>query len=95
MAKKKSALVKCLDNFIVCGSPHVQIHHCLHGTANRAKADKYGYVVPLCMEHHTGQTGVHNDSTFDIYLKQMAQRHFERGIGTRERWIQEFGKSYL
>lgn len=92
---KQSALVNCMDYCIVCGSPYVQIHHVLHGTANRKKAEKYKYIVPLCMNHHTGDEGVHRDPAFDLHLKRMAQVHFEKGIGTRDMWISKFGKSYI
>lgn len=43
-----------MEHCKLCGSPYVEIHHCLHGTANRKKADKYNLVIPLCHEHHTG-----------------------------------------
>ena len=80
---------------VYCGSPNVQMHHVLHGTANRKKADKYGYVIPLCYEHHIGANGIHRNRGMDLYWKETAQRHFEKNIGTREDFIREFGKSYL
>lgn len=83
------------ENCIVCGSPYVQIHHVFHGTANRKKADKWGYVIPLCAEHHTGQTGVHMNRDQDLYWMRLAQKHFEKNYGTREDFIKEFGRSWL
>lgn len=80
-----------------CGNPATEVHHCLYGTANRAKAEKYGLTVRLCKEHHTGKTGVHmNPNTgLDLHLKKMAQEYFEEHYGDRELFIKEFGKSYL
>ena len=39
MRKKKSIIVDDMEHCKLCGSPYVEIHHCLHGTANRKKAD--------------------------------------------------------
>lgn len=80
---------------LICGNPNAQEHHMIHGTANRSIADKYGLCVYLCLEHHTGPHGVHFNRAFDVELHQMAQKYFESHIGDRERWIQEFGKSWL
>lgn len=78
----------------VCGNPATEVHHILGGTANRAKSDKYGFVVKLCRKHHAeihrninGKTGT--------YLRQMCQRYYEEHIGSREDFIREFGKSRL
>lgn len=73
----------------------LESHHCLHGTANRKKAEQYGLKVWLCNNHHTGQAGVHRNKDFDVFLKQLAQRTFEEKVGTREQFMEEFGKNYL
>lgn len=95
MAKVKSIIVDSMDNCLVCASPYTEIHHCVHGTANRKLSDKYGLVVPLCAEHHRGQTGVHHNRDFDLAMKELAQRKFEEQIGSRETFRDIFGKSYL
>ena len=95
MAKKKSIIVDCMDNCFVCGSPYVQVHHCLHGTANRRLADKYGLVIPLCQEHHLGNTGVHKNSDFDASLKRLAQEKFEVVYGANTSFQEVFGRSFL
>lgn len=78
----------------VCGSPYVEQHHIFFGTANRRKSDEYGFIIPLCAEHHRGDRGVHFNKQLDRHLKQMAQRQFEE---TRDRadFIRIFGRSYL
>ena len=80
---------------LICGSPYAQHHHIFHGTSRRSFADKYGYVIPLCQEHHTGKQGIHFNRGLDLYWMQKAQRHFETYYGTREDFIRECGKSYL
>ena len=92
---KKSVIYDCMDNCIVCASPYVEIHHIFYGTANRKISDKYGYVMPLCNEHHTGSTGIHRNRAFDIEVKKDAQKHFEAHFGPRNEFIKVFGKSYL
>lgn len=79
----------------MCGRPHSQIHHIVHGTSNRAKSDYWGLIIPLCQEHHTGQTGVHKNNEMDLHFKRLAQEEFEKQIGDRQMFIREFGKSYL
>ena len=80
---------------VVCGSPYVQKHHVLYGTANRKKSEKYKYIIPLCAEHHTGGNGIHRNRGMALRWMQLAQMHFERHIGSRREFIAEFGKSYL
>lgn len=93
MAKIKSIITDDMEHCFVCGRPDVQIHHCIHGVANRKLADKYKLVVPLCMDHHTGRNGIHFDKKFDEEMKKYAQRKFEETYDEDFRAI--FGKSYL
>jgi len=81
----------------VCGSPYVEVHHCIYGRGRRVLADKHGLIVPLCGEHHTGQIGVHHrpNEGLDLHLKKLAQEKFEAQIGARNEFIRVFGKNYL
>lgn len=93
---KKSIITEEMGFCIVCGSPYVEVHHCLHGVANRKLADKYKLVVPLCHKHHTGSLdSVHRNAKMDLRFKQIAQEAFEAKKGSREDFIRVFGKSYL
>lgn len=95
MAKTKSIIVDCMDNCFVCASPYVEVHHVIYGRGRRKISDAYGLVIPLCPEHHRGQTGVHFNPDFDMAMKQLAQRKFEERFGNREAFRMAFGKSYL
>lgn len=79
---------------VVCGSPYVQKHHILFGNKRKA-ADIRGYILPLCVEHHTGGNGIHRNRGMQLYWMQLAQQHYERHFGSRSDFITEFGKSYL
>ena len=84
-----------MDNCFVCGSPYTEVHHVIYGTANRKLSDKYGLIVPLCHEHHRGQTGVHLNRDFDISLKKLAQEKFNTVYGANKSFLGVFGKNYL
>ena len=80
-----------------CGSEYnLEKHHCIHGTAGRRLADKYGLTVYLCPACHRGSEGVHgkNGAPLDKILKQKAQTAFE-GKYERQKWMETFGKNYL
>lgn len=94
----KSIITDRLDRCIICGSyQNIEIHHCLHGVANRRLADKYKLTVPLCYLHHRGTNGVHgkNGAKLDLELKKLAQKNWEYHFGTREDFIRVFGRNYL
>lgn len=82
-----------LEHCFVCGRPYPQIHHMMNG-ANKKKAEKYGLILPLCANHHTGAKGVHSKPEKMLACRQMAQRKFEEEH-SRDEWIEEMGKSYL
>lgn len=80
-----------------CGTTNnLEEHHCLHGWANRRLSEKDGLKVWLCNYHHTGSNeAVHNNPDADLFLKKMAQEYYERNIGTRQQFIQRYGRNYL
>lgn len=77
----------------ICGGYGSDRHHCLHGTANRKNAEKYGLVVMLCHKCHME---LHDRGTNDRYLQQIAERKWLEATGkTVEEFINIFGKNYL
>jgi len=73
-------------------------HHCLYGSSNRRNAERRGFVVYLCHEHHTtGAEAIHRNpnGALDIFLKKTCQAYYESHYGTREDFIREFGRNYL
>lgn len=79
---------------MVCGRPNPHVHHVTFG-AKKKFSDKYGYLLPLCYEHHEGMAGPHRNREVDLIYKRLAQAHYEAHIGTREDFIRETGKSYI
>lgn len=74
---------------------NLESHHVIYGNSNRKQSEKYGLKVWLCHEHHTGNTGVHFNKPLDMYLKKLAQKHFEANYGDTDDFRKAFGKSYL
>ena len=81
----------------VCGTTYnLHDHHIIYGYANRKLSEKYGLKVWLCAEHHNmGNQGVHFNKELDTHLKEKAQEYFESNYGTREEFMEIFGRSYL
>ena len=92
--KSQSAIVKSMEYCYECGKPYPEVHHIFFGS-RRKLSDKYGYVLPLCYEHHRGDRSPHKDRNQDLIYKRIAQMHFEENHGTRNDFIRVFGKSYL
>ena len=79
---------------VVCGFVPSEVHHCIPGTANRQKSDKYGLTINLCRKHHREMHNKPNQG-LDLFWKQEAQRYYEAHYGTREDFIKDFGRSRL
>lgn len=79
----------------VCGrTDPLHLHHIFAGS-HRKKADEWGCWVWLCPEHHTGPRGVHFNKQLDKKLKEITQDKWEERFGSRDKFIKEFGKSWL
>lgn len=91
----KSIMQKDMDCCYLCGRQYgLQVHHVMAGTANRKLSDRYGLVVRLCAECHTGDGGAQYERTLNQRLKAEAQEAFEAIYGHAE-WMQKFRKNYL
>lgn len=90
--KLKSIMTDDFKTCFLCGKPAQQIHHCIGGSY-RKKSEKFGLLVPLCMECHMK---VHDEPSQETNreLKQLGQTYFEREYG-EQYWWDEFGRSYL
>ena len=78
----------------LCGSRrNLERHHAFFG-ARRKASERYGMVVDLCMEHHRGRRGPHQDRGTDLLIKRYCQRKFEE-THSRDEFIRIFGRNYL
>ena len=72
-----------------CGS--ITKHECFSGR-NRKNSMKYGFVISLCEYHHST---LQKNRTFNQFWHSHCQKYFEKNIGSKEEFINVFGKSYL
>lgn len=80
------------------GTPYPQIerHHVFGGRAYRSKSEKHGFIAPLHKSFHpNGVDAPKNWELIDNDLKQRCQKYWEENIGTREEFMEEFGRNYL
>lgn len=92
--ERYSIIYPNLSKCCICGSYNaINKHECIYGK-NRSNSIKYGLVVPLCQDHHTGDDGVHHNKDLDIYFHKLAQMYFEKNH-TREEFINIFKENYL
>ena len=95
MKKLFSVFTNDLDHCMFTGSPQVERHH-IFGGSNRKKSEKYGFIAPLRPDLHPNGVFAGKDAkAVDLKLKTMAQTYYEEHFGTRENFIQEFGRNYL
>ena len=96
MAKRLwSILTDDMDHCMYTGSNVVERHH-VFGGSGRTASEKRGFVAPLRPDLHPN--GVHagkDAKRVDDELKKRCQQYYEEHYGTREQFIQEFGKSCL
>ena len=95
MKKLFSVFTDDMDRCYFTGNSPVERHH-IFGGSNRSKSEKYGFVVPLRPDlHPNGVMAGKGSDTIDELLKVKAQRYYEKNIGTRKEFVNEFGKNYL
>lgn len=89
----KSKISKDKVCLLTGGTDNLERHHMLFGTANRNKCEVDGL---WCWLTHTKHQEIHNqDVESKRYLQELAQKTYEKEIGTREQFIKRYGKSYL
>lgn len=96
MAKKLwSVFTDDLDHCMFTGTAPVERHH-IFGGAYRTKSEIRGFIAPLRPDlHPNGVFAGQGAKMVDMRLKTMAQEYYESHYGTREEFIEEFGKSNL
>lgn len=95
--KRFSIIQEDMSRCYICDKPKQHIHEVFYGI-NRNNSIKYGLVVGLCLDHHTGYNGVHTirGSEYNKKLKEIAQNKFmEHYNKTEKDFIKIFGKNYL
>ena len=98
MAKKLwSVFTDDMEHCIETGSPYCHRHHIFRG-AYKENSEKRGFIIPIVYYLHEFEKGSIHDSPnegLDLKWKIKAQEYYEEHYGTRQEFIEEFGKSNL
>ena len=78
----------------VCRARYPLQKHHVYGGRNRSVSEENGFVVWLCVDHHIGDHGVHNNPSADLMIKRECQAIYEKDH-TREDFIKLIGKNYI
>lgn len=73
-----------LCRWLGLGISPAEIHHIRTGKGVGARASHYE-TIPLCYEHHRGQTGIHG----------LGRKRFEREYGVTELELMNYGQAGL
>ena len=87
----KSIIQDSKECYLCRRQANLELHHAVHGTANRRLADQDGLTVWLCVECHTK---LHQQGLHDRLLKRIAQEAWERVYGSEREFVKRYGKSY-
>lgn len=96
MKRLWSVFTNDMDHCYFTSIAPVERHHIFGGNPNRKNSEKYGFVIPLAPDLHPNGVHAGKDAVdIDLKLKQMAQMYFEEHYGTRKKFREVFGKSWL
>lgn len=80
----------------LCGRYSSTEEHHIFGGPNRTLSEQYGLKVYLCLEcHQFGKHAVHKDQAVMNELHKQGQEAFENQLGSRQQFMQIFGRNYL
>ena len=80
-----------LEYCIICGKKKEHLHEVFFG-AYRQRSIKFNMCIPLCSFCHAE---MHKNHEWQQYWHDKGQMYFEKNIGSRDEFIEVFGKSYL
>lgn len=92
MGSEKGTCYVCAELYRDYSHKRTEEHHIIFGYGQRGLSEKYGLKVDLCLSHHRlgagrdkyeregckALTAVHRDIILDRWLKERAERAFER-----------------
>lgn len=77
--------------FDKCRRKKDDYHEILYGS-NRKNSMIYGFVLPLCREHHEM---FHQNHKLTKIWSAKCQKYWEKNISNREDWLDVFHRNYL
>lgn len=96
----KSIVQSDCSRCFLCGrngaTDRLEKHH-IFGGANRRLSEEDGLYVYLCGDrcHRNGKIAVHKNRVIMDTLHEIGQKAYETHIGSREKFMERYGKNYL
>lgn len=91
----KSVMQAKKECYVSGATGYLEEHH-IFGASNRKLSEKYGLKVWLSHDYHRGKYGVHSgNKDLADELHRAGQQAFEERFGSREDFVQIFGRNYL
>ena len=78
-----------LKTCYICGRPATDLHEIIYGS-NRLNSMKYGFVLPLCRQHHFD---FHNNHVLTRRWCKACQEYYEKKYNHKD-WLDTFHKNY-
>lgn len=98
MLKHSASIMSNEKVCFICGTTdRLHRHHVFHQRGNRDVSEREGCWCYLCFRHHDdySKDSVHNNPAFQICLQKFCQYLWEEKNGSREKFIETFGRSWL
>lgn len=91
-----SVLTEDMNTCIFTASPYVERHH-IFSASNKKNSERYGFTAPLRFDLHPNGARVDRRyaEKIDTFLKKWCQQYYVNNYGSREEFIDTFGKSWL
>ncbi len=94
----------CAVTHIHRGARRIELHH-VFGASNRKKSTRRGFVCPLVDVCHVNGSAANDKECkrltgmtlkeLDTMLKETCQKYYETNYGSRQDFINEFGRNYI
>jgi hypothetical protein len=91
-----SILTSDMTRCYITGDRYNVVPHHIFGASKKAFSEKYGFILPLRSDWHTGtEYCIHKDTDMSVKYKRKCQEYWIDTLGkTKEEWIDECGKWY-
>lgn len=92
----RSIFTENLDICVITGGKATDPHH-IFGGRFKTLSEKYGFILPLRHDWHTGTNYcIHKDTQLSLKYKLLCEEYYINVLHkTREEWIGEFGKWWI
>ena len=89
---KRCFITGCTDGYVDGEYHRIHIHH-IFGASTKANSEKYHFLIPLRDDYHEMTPySIHKNRDFELTIKRFCQEYWLFCYGTKEDFIDTFGK---